>query len=103
MCNLEGVSVIRTTCGVRFGTHGLHDGTGAFGGIPGLDGNERLIKVGCEPCIGKRTKKMPEPTKTENGWKSNYVDIGRMGLYLLTSITAQLHHQCRVGFLSHAV
>lgn len=75
MCNLEGVSVIRTTCGARLGTHGLHDGTGAFGGISGLQGNERLIKVGRKACIGKRTKKMPEPTKTEKGWRSNYVDV----------------------------
>lgn len=77
MCNLEGVSVIRMKGSARFGTHGLHDGTSAFGGIPRLEGNARLIKVGCKSCIGKRTKKMPEPTKTENGWKSNYVDIIR--------------------------
>lgn len=44
MCNLESVSVIRMLCGARLGTHGLHDGTGALGGISGLQGNERLIK-----------------------------------------------------------
>lgn len=43
MRNLEDVSVIRMKSGARLGgTHGLHDGTSTFGGIPGLEGNDRL-------------------------------------------------------------
>jgi len=72
-------------------------------GSPDWMGNARPIKVGCESSIGKRTKKMPEPTKTEK-WMGNQITLtSQDGIVLPTSIAAQLHHQCRIGFLSHAV
>jgi hypothetical protein len=61
------VSVIRMNGGAGFGAHGLHNGTSALRGIPRLKGNERVIRdLVASLDIRKRTKKMPEPTNTEN-------------------------------------
>lgn len=85
MRNLEDVSVIRMKSGARLGgTHGLHDGTSAFGGIPRLGGKRQTRSKSVASYASENApRRCPNPRRLKKKRMEIkfYVDIVGWELY----------------------